>query len=178
MQETRVWSLGWEDPLEKKMATHSSILAWKISWKEELGGLQSMGSQTVWHDWATNTYLLTIKLKFLTALRSESNLTYYMATGQIAGRGQGFEAGVLMIGSQSLGCTHCIPDAVPTPTVQQAMSLSGSEFSFLQTWSPEVEWKRWRRPWMECSFRSNSLQTWDENISLLLKARVLEMRSL
>ena len=50
VQETRVRSLGWEDPLEKEMATHSSILAWKISWTEEPGGLQSMGSQRVRHD--------------------------------------------------------------------------------------------------------------------------------
>ena len=47
MQETRVQSLGWEDPLEKEMATHSSILVWKIPWTEELGGLQSTGSQRV-----------------------------------------------------------------------------------------------------------------------------------
>ena len=45
MQETRVRSLGWEDPLEKEMAAHSSILAWKIPWLEELGGLQPIGSQ-------------------------------------------------------------------------------------------------------------------------------------
>ena len=44
VQETRVQSLGWEDPLEKEMATHSSILAWKIPWTEEPGGLQFMGS--------------------------------------------------------------------------------------------------------------------------------------
>ena len=50
VQETRVGSLGWEDPLEKEMATHSSILAWKISWTEEPGGLQSMGSHRVGHD--------------------------------------------------------------------------------------------------------------------------------
>ena len=50
MQETWVRSLGWEDPLEKETATHSSILAWKISWTEEPGGLQSMGSQRVGHD--------------------------------------------------------------------------------------------------------------------------------
>ena len=42
--------LGWEDPLEKEMATHSSILAWRIPWTEELGGLQSTGSQRVRHD--------------------------------------------------------------------------------------------------------------------------------
>ena len=45
MQGTQVLSLGWEDPLEKEMATHSSILAWEIPWTEEPGGLQSMGSQ-------------------------------------------------------------------------------------------------------------------------------------
>ena len=45
MQDTRVWFLGWEDPLEKEMATHSSILAWRIPWTEEPGGVQSMGSQ-------------------------------------------------------------------------------------------------------------------------------------
>ena len=45
MQETRVPSLGWEDPLEKDTATHSSILAWRIPWTEESGGLQFMGSQ-------------------------------------------------------------------------------------------------------------------------------------
>ena len=50
MQETGVRSLGWEDPLEKKMATHSSILAWEIPWTEEAGGLQSTGSQRVGHD--------------------------------------------------------------------------------------------------------------------------------
>ena len=50
VQETRVQSLGWEDPLEKATAIHSSILAWKISWTEEPDGLQSMGSQRVGHD--------------------------------------------------------------------------------------------------------------------------------
>ena len=50
VQETQVQSTGWEDPLEKEMATHSSIFAWKISWTEEPGGLQSMGSQRVRHD--------------------------------------------------------------------------------------------------------------------------------
>ena len=47
---TGTMSLGWEDPLEKEMATHSSILAWEISWTEESGGLQSMMSQKVRHD--------------------------------------------------------------------------------------------------------------------------------
>ena len=50
MRETRVRSLGWEDPLEKDMATHSSILAWKTPWTEEPGRLQSTGSQRVGHN--------------------------------------------------------------------------------------------------------------------------------
>ena len=50
MQEMLFQSLGQEDPLEKEMATHSSILAWKIRWTEETGGLQSMGFQRVGHD--------------------------------------------------------------------------------------------------------------------------------
>ena len=51
MQETQVWSLGGEDSLEKKMATPSIILSWKIPWTEEHGGLQSIGSQRVRHNW-------------------------------------------------------------------------------------------------------------------------------
>ena len=49
-QETQVQSLGWEDLLEKEMATHSSTLAWRILWREEPGGLESLGSQRVGHD--------------------------------------------------------------------------------------------------------------------------------
>ena len=51
MQETWVWSLGWENPLENGTATHASILAWRIPWTEEPGRLQSWGCR-VWHDWA------------------------------------------------------------------------------------------------------------------------------
>ena len=50
MQEIGVPSPGWEDPLEEEMATHSSILAWRIPWKEEPGGLQAAGLQRVGHD--------------------------------------------------------------------------------------------------------------------------------
>ena len=48
MQETQVRSLGWEEPLDKEMASHTSILAWEISWTDEPDGLQSMGSQKSW----------------------------------------------------------------------------------------------------------------------------------
>ena len=54
MWETQVQSLGWEDAVEKGMATHASIFAWRIPWTKEPGRLQSMGSQRVRHNWATN----------------------------------------------------------------------------------------------------------------------------
>ena len=54
--KTQVQSLDWEDPLEKEMATHSSILAWEIPWTEEPGRLQSMGSRRVGHDWVTSLF--------------------------------------------------------------------------------------------------------------------------
>ena len=57
MQETWVRSLGWEGPLEKEMATHSNILAWRIPWTEKPGRLQYMGSQRVGQDWATSLSL-------------------------------------------------------------------------------------------------------------------------
>ena len=53
MWETWVQSLGWEDTLEKEMASHSSTVVWKIPWMEEPGGLQFTGSQRVAHNWAT-----------------------------------------------------------------------------------------------------------------------------
>ena len=61
-QEMLVWSLGHEDPLEKDMATHSSVLAWRIPWTEEPGGLQSMGLQRVGHDWFMTEHTYTWSL--------------------------------------------------------------------------------------------------------------------
>ena len=65
MQEMWVRSLGWKDPQEKEMATHSSILAWRILWTEEPGVLQSTGSQRVGHDRVTEPQLFE---KFLAAM--------------------------------------------------------------------------------------------------------------
>ena len=59
MWETWVWSLGWDDPLEKEMDTHFSILSQRILWTEESGGLESIRSQRVGHDWVTNTFTWT-----------------------------------------------------------------------------------------------------------------------
>ena len=60
MQETQVWSLGWEDPLQTGIATHSSILAWRIPWTEEPGWPQCMGSQRVRHNWVTISLSLSL----------------------------------------------------------------------------------------------------------------------
>ena len=64
MQETWVWSLGREDPLEKEMAIHSSTIAWKIPWTDEPDKLQSTGLQRVGHDWATSLYGLLLLFFF------------------------------------------------------------------------------------------------------------------
>ena len=71
MQETQVWSLGWEDPLEEEMTNHSSILAWRIPWTEEPGGLQSMELQRVEQDWETytHTHTHTVDLQCCVTLR-------------------------------------------------------------------------------------------------------------
>ena len=85
MWETWVWSLGWDDPLEKEMATHSSILAWKIPWTEDPGRLQSMGSQRVGHNWATSLSFLGLKVKVKEHHQEESrqikNVQLYKSPG-------------------------------------------------------------------------------------------------
>ena len=93
-QEKQVRRLGWEDPLEEEMATHSSILAWEIPWIVEPGGLQSMGSQRVGHNLATeqqyqtgssgilssfpDSEIITTSLKGKTDETQESALVWYM----------------------------------------------------------------------------------------------------
>ena len=78
VQETQVQFLGWEDPLEKEMATHSSILAWKISWTEEPDGLQSRGLQRVEHDWVTNTYTYLITVNTQKRILLNTPLSFHL----------------------------------------------------------------------------------------------------
>ena len=75
MRETWVQSLGREDLLQKEMTTHSSILAWKIPWMEEPGGLQSMGSQRVGHDWATTLTQLLYSTVVVFAIHAHESAT-------------------------------------------------------------------------------------------------------
>jgi len=85
--EDQVQSLGWEDPLEKGMAPHCSILAWRIPWTEELGGLQFTGSQRVRHDWTTkhtHTHTHTVTIVINTDLYDSLEKT--LMPGGIGGR--------------------------------------------------------------------------------------------
>ena len=85
MQETQVRSLGWEDPLEKEMAAHSSILAWKIPWTAEPGRLPSMGSQRVGQDWATSLSL-SLFILWCSTFLMEDSLEMTLMLGKIEGR--------------------------------------------------------------------------------------------
>ena len=76
MQETRLRSLDQEDPLEKEKATHSSILAWEISWTEELGRLQSMGSQRAGYDLITKQQQTNFSMYILGKIKEY--FTYYL----------------------------------------------------------------------------------------------------
>ena len=81
MQEIQLQFLGGEDPLEKGMATHSSLLAWRIPWTEEPGGLQSMGLQRVGHDWMTDTHITSTQSS-LSWLVWNLNEGFYLAKTQ------------------------------------------------------------------------------------------------
>ena len=81
--ETGIQSLGWEDPLEKRMATYSCILAWRSPWTEESGGLQSMGLQNVRQHWATNIFTFTrtyhtVKLHFIVLVNTGFLLLFFI----------------------------------------------------------------------------------------------------
>ena len=90
MRETRVGSLGWEDSLEKEMATHSSILAWRIPWTEEPGRLQSTGSQRVGHDWATSLHF-TSSGENTRPFRYDLNQTTYNNTVKVTNTFKGLD---------------------------------------------------------------------------------------
>ena len=92
VRETRVWSLGREDPLEKALATHCSTLAWKIPWTEEPGRLQSMGLQRVGHNWATSLHFFTHGLK-RREIRNSNNTKAYTVKGNLTREAQEYWSG-------------------------------------------------------------------------------------
>ena len=100
MRETRVQSLSWEDPLEKELATHSSILAWRIPWTEDPRGLESMGSQRFGHNWVTGTHRYVIIVLWLLVLQEHhlawlgthkwpvDNLFWVLVEGDLCNQGE------------------------------------------------------------------------------------------
>ena len=135
MQETWVWSLGQEDPLEKGMATHSSIPTWRIPWTEEPGGLESMGLQRVRQDWVAHTFTFIVMITIPVTLSSHWTVSAARCTLGTGGPiTQAVDAAYLALClSRPLrsrdwrtyhpGCRRCLPDIVS----QLPAALSGLE---------------------------------------------------
>ena len=126
MQETWVWSLGREDPLEKEMPTHSSILAWRISWTEELGGLPSMQWQRVGHNWVTeHEHEMTFHMRSCVRM-----MNWLRANKALASESQ----------SQAKG-SNCSHFCIPHPMICFPCSLLQST-SLELTESKQMTWPR------------------------------------
>ena len=154
MQKTWVWSLSWEDPLEKEMATHSSTLAWRILWMEEPGGLQSMGLQIVGHDWVTSfiafiKYCIFYKLMFMAVLHQSSLsapfVQQHLLTSCLShfGNAHSISNFFIIIVLVMVICDHwplmfllsLFWDAMSTPKQPISLSLQASLFPFTQCWT-------------------------------------------
>ena len=159
IQETWVLSLGQEDCLEKGMATHSGILAWRLPSTEDPGGLQSMRSWRVRHDWATNTF----SLFFTSSQNGFLSPNLYFAWGMI----QGWEWQVTKLEinfpgrlvslcyakSLQLCLTLCdpidgSPSGSPIPGILQARTLEWVAISFSNAWKWKVKVKPLSRVWL------------------------------
>ena len=157
MRETRVQSLGWEDPLEKEMAIHSRTIAWKIPRTEEPGGLQSTGSQGVGHDWATS-----LCSAFTFRLYSPWN-----SPGQNAGVGSlSLLQGIVPTQGSNLGLPHCR---------QILYHLSHKESPRILEWVtyPFSRGSSWARSWTRVSCIAGGFFTnWAIGKPLLHKSNV------
>ena len=127
MQDTWVWSLGWGDPVENGVATHSSILAWRIPWTEEPGGLQSMGSQRIRYDWVTNTSLQNLyvflwftDLWFLVDNLCDEKISIYFWLCRIFVAACGLSL-VVASGGYSLVAVRGLLIVMASPVVQQEL---------------------------------------------------------
>ena len=127
VQETLVWSLDQEDHLEKGMATHFSILAWRIPWTEEPGELQSIGSQRVGLDWGDGAHIDTMQLQF-------NFIKYKTAAAAAAAAAKSLQS-----------CpTLCDPidgssPGSPIPGILQARTLEWVAMSFSNAWKWKVK---------------------------------------
>ena len=103
IRKTQVQSLGREDPLEKEIATHSSILAWRIPWTEETEGLQFMGSQRVWHNWATT---LSLPNLYWTVLPRDGKYLTYVVTKNLHSHGRYHKSIIIFFTTKQENCKH------------------------------------------------------------------------
>ena len=173
MKETCIQSLGWEDPLEKGMATYSSILAWEIPWTEELGGLQSIGSQGVRLKWLS-MHACTLKfrkvekfaqnctvsdktfklVKYLSDLKPlfSTTVLYYLVHEQFSTTAH--YACMLCYAKSLRSCpTLCdrrdgSPPGSPVPGILQARTLEWVAISFSSAWKWKVKVKSLSRVWI------------------------------
>ena len=137
MQETQVLSLGQEDPLEKEMATHSSILAWRIPWTEEPGGLQSVGSQKVGQDWATNTQYVTHSPLFCWVLIFVLPLhKYVFLTSLLSGSAWPESRNSCLSGPPELSCPGSLEALEAGDSPGHSCSTSAPGKSPLTKWPP------------------------------------------
>ena len=131
MQETQVWTLGQEDSLEKEMANHYSILAWRITWTEEPGGLPSMESQRVGHDWATNTHTHTHSTYLIGLLWRVNESVHIMLWSQCLAR------------ASTDKCFHALLSTVISH-YHITIIITTTNAIILLTISIIPEWWRWR----------------------------------
>ena len=121
MQKTGVWSLGWEDPLEKGMATHSSILVWRIPWTEESGELQSMELQRVRRDWAPNTHThVFLWLRWVLVVACG----IFLASWEIFHHGTGLST----CGAHTFSCSAACGISVPQSGIESTSSALQGRF--------------------------------------------------
>ena len=151
-QETQVQFSCWEDPMEKGMATHSSILVWRIPWTEEPGRLQSMGSQRVWDNWVINNFTFIVYLHYCDSFRRTAKWFVFMLTYT-------FFQIVSVIGhyaaaeSRQSCPTLCdpidgSPPGSPVPGTLQARTLGWVTISFSNAWKWKVKVKSLSRVWL------------------------------
>ena len=158
LQETQVWSLGWEDPLEEEMTNHSSILAWRIPWTEEPGGLQSMELQRVEQDWETytHTHTHTVDLQCCVTLRCTAqwfkhifvSMYLFIPFHILSSYATAATAKSLQSCPTLCDPTDGSPPGSPIPGILQARTLEWVAISFSNAWKWEVKLKSLSRVWL------------------------------
>ena len=159
--DVRVWSLGWEDPLEGEMAAHFSILAWRIPWTEELGGLESIGSQRVGHNWVSTAQMTNKSVWNENLDNGSTRRTQWIFFSWIKqGRMEGLSS-VILIRKILLRASVNVKwrfEKNPWPIVGRQRMTSGKQSSFLpHEWDLQSVMERhWASSWEQGPYAWNS----------------------